>query len=90
MSNAPIVIAGFREVKSPRLKWMEKHGITLSGSGKRFHAQMGAILGIGATEHDALADLCERRNKAYSKLPKLHLWFEEECAEQMAAKGKSV
>lgn len=50
------------ESKSPRLMWMEKHGvwtaeITMRGRFQWWEATSNGITGKGATEDDAIVDL---------------------------------
>lgn len=53
------------EQKSPRLQWLDKHGIwtcevTLRGKFQWWEATASGIIGKGATEDDAIVDLAKQ------------------------------
>jgi hypothetical protein len=61
------------EQKSPRLLWIEKHGVIMEESSERWHAYRmfdgGHYGGTGKTQDDALADWARKNN--------VRLWNEE-------------
>ena len=69
----PVFPAAAASVKSPRLRWMEKHKVNTRCSGMFWFAGKGepvqGQLGCGKTEDDAIT--------AWSKANGVRLWTEE-------------
>ena len=57
------------ESKSPRLVWMEKHGVKTSYCNDLWQAEHGITIAFGDSELDALTELAKKLN--------LKLWNEE-------------
>ena len=66
MNDEPDLFANLPPVKSPRLLWMEKHGIRTnilaSSTGQRWIAETSGSNAYGQTERDALIELALKLN----------------------------